>query len=177
LDTKKLPNFNERFGSVKGREHITLMKRSVRELGGEYVAYSRVSQDNNQKTSKKLSHGFKSIKEALPAALLKKKKRALEKKTEDDQKKEASAKRLIKVKDPKEYHYGGKISNEMLTGKLGNNLAESKILQGKSYCISVSPSQKMSKISLKKKIMHHRNLIIKNTEEFKIEDQYECRAA
>lgn len=160
LDTKKLPSFDKRFNSVRSRK---------------YVSNSRILRESSEKTSPKLPTAFESIKEALPAAFLKKK-LALEK-TEDDSKNEASVKKLIKVKDPKEYHYGGKISNEMLTGKFEDNLAESKILQGKSYCISVSPSQKMSKKSLKKKILLQHKLIKKNTEEFKIEDQYEYRAA
>jgi len=92
------------------------------------------------------------LKEALPVALLKKKLN-LEKTEENNKEEEAHIKKLIKIKNAKEYHWVGLAKQEMLTGKIEEEKKDAKIVQGRSYVIAVSPSMKMSSKSVKQKLL------------------------
>ncbi|CAI2358871.1 unnamed protein product [Moneuplotes crassus] len=160
--TPKLNIFEKRFNSVKSSKK----KRMV---------FSNNSPQESQKEFPNTSARFTSIKEALPVAILRKKQNLG--KTEDEEESKSNVKKFIKVKNPKQYHKKGLLSNELTTGKPLDNTLDSKILQGRSYLISVSPSQKNYDKNIKKKFLLKRNFLNQSTEEFKIEDQYENRAA
>ena len=50
--------------------------------------------------------------------------------------------KLIKIRNPREYHGSALAHQELLTGKIEESHKDPKILHGKSYVISISPSQK-----------------------------------
>lgn len=101
----------------------------------------------------------------------------LEKQTETDEEEEAHIKKLIKVRNPKEYHGIGLARQELLYGKIEEEKKNPKITFGKSYVISISPSQRNYEVHKKKKFnFPTTNILQKKKEEFKIEEQYENRA-
>ena len=124
--SKNMPQtslFNKRFSSVKARGRIDQTQSQNQEID---------SVEEN-----KLPTSFSTIAEALPFAINRKQK-MLEKTEEDD---DLNVKKLIKVRSPKEYHGQGLATHELLTGKLPET-SNPKIVYGKSYVISISPSQK-----------------------------------
>lgn len=108
----------------------------------------------------------------MPIALLKKKK-TLEKKEVED---EVVIKKLIKISNPKQYHGISLAHQELRTGVIEDSKKDPKIVHGKSYFISVSPSQRNYITKKKLFLANPQNLIKKKDEEFKIEEQYDNRA-
>ena len=66
----------------------------------------------------------------------------------------------------------GLASQEQLTGKIEEENKSPKFVYGRSYCISISPSQKNYELTKKKMLLSTHNLLSKKKDEFKIEDQY-----
>ena len=161
-DAGKLPVFGKRFNSVKNR---TYLNRSNHQPPVE-----ETPMENQLPTS------FRSVSEALNVAIFKKKK-SLER-TEEENKEEAHIKKLIKIKNPKEYHGIGLAMQETLTGKLEEQKKDKRFVHGKSYVISVSPSIKDYSEKKKKKLVLKNPLQFakKDKHEFKVEELYENKA-
>ena len=143
----KFGNFEKRFNSVKAREQFqpnitgkfrnTIMANKNKETDRSFNN-SKILPDQSKEDKDILPTSWASLAEALPIALLKKKK-TLEKKEEDD---EVLIKKLIKIKNPKQYHGISLAHQELRTGIVEDSKKDPKIVHGKSYVISVSPSQR-----------------------------------
>lgn len=151
-----LNSLNRRYASVKDRNNLSRSPTLKNSL------------DNIEEI--KLPNAHTTIAAALPLALIKKQK-MLEKSEEDD---EINIKKLIKVNSPKEYHGLGISKQELLTGIEPIN-TNPKIVHGKSYVISISPSQKNYERN-KKQIVRPQSIMKKANDSFNIEEQYENRA-
>lgn len=138
----------------------------------DYLNKSHIK--NNMTVDNLLPSSFSNIKDALPVAFLQKK-LDLEK-SDDDSQDDENLKKWIKVKNPQEYHKGSLAFQELLTGKIEEQKSKSKIVQGKSYLISVSPSQKIYQKKKKLKILSQ-DYKLKRKDEFRIEDHYENKGA
>lgn len=158
-DLNRLQPFGKRFNSVKTREYLNQTKK----------------EEVKQPIFRDLNTTMRSVTEALPIALMRKQ-RILEK-TEAEEDEEAKVKKLIKIRNPKEYHGSGIHQQDLLYGKVEENSKNPKITFGQSYVITVSPSQKTYEINRKKAILITKPIkITKDKEDFNILDQYENHA-
>jgi N-acetylneuraminic acid mutarotase len=156
---KNFPVFGKRFNSVKTREYLTHSKRN----------------DSHTISPKEgLPTSILSISDALKLALLKKK-NTIEK-TEEEEQQESFHKKKIKINNPKEYHQTGLWKQELLTGIVEEDKKNPRITFGKSYVITVSPSQKNYEVTKKIKFKPNQNIFKHKQYEFKVEDHYENRA-
>lgn len=170
LETIKLPSLSQskHLSKVKtlGKRFNSVKQRS--RLNRTAVQSNNLDTDGEEN---KLPSSLNTIADAIPLAIMRKQ-MTLEKTTDDE---EVQIKKLIKVKDPKDYHGQGQVKNEILTGQQSINLSP-KIIYGKSYVISISPSQRNYE---KKKRYIPNSTLIKKTDkkEFNIADTYENRAS
>ncbi|CAI2387727.1 unnamed protein product [Moneuplotes crassus] len=154
--------FDKRFNSVKASKN-------------KKIAFSRLQKEDLSTESPKNAIKFTSIKEALPAAYMKKKLDL--KKTDDDEENKLHVKKVIKMKNPKQCFNRTRPSNRISGGKSFNMALKSHLKEEKPYLISVSPSMKNYDRSVKKQILRRKYFLNTRDEEFKIEEQYENRAA
>ena len=158
-NAKNVRMFEKRFNSVKTRGVLTSWTSNPLVKGGEATA---------------LPTSLRSLSNALQTAIHKKQ-RSIEQ-TEEDEEQEEFFKKTIKIKNPKQYHEFGLAKQELLTGKIEEEKKNLKIAYGKSYVITISPSQKNYELSKKQTFKKNTPVFKAKKEKFNIEEQYENRA-